>query len=479
MQGVTEDLMRDQINRLGDGDRALSRTNPFAIDFLADQLVTADQVAAGYELLGGSRFVCPKCVGAMRHYVRANGTPFFAHAAARGNCPSGFETPSHLCIKRGLRSIGFSCEHLDDATGFKFDAYHADTDTVVEVISSGTDRYSTKISALRSSGRKCWYILDSGSRSLGSRDGSESICLNSFRNNGTVVVGGLFRQKAASLFSLISQHDLFAFYLGLIWKSVGDDRWQLLDVQHPLSQAATADDGMKHLMVKMHLANAFVVTENSRNKINRRTWFDKTFRYRGEFTTHWSGDRDHIVGIVSKLIRDAEYVSERLQCGSRLLRAGSPSTPVHSSADDLIAKINERHSATLDDAKKLRLIAEQSQVTRKLSSSEIATASPIPIVIEIGDFGRDSPRRIIRSSRFDSSSSEAGAGDAPSIHAVNKVLQEASLGAAVTELACRCEKGQRLIVTQRSGCIEWDECRRCGLRSGSRIIRRSRLGARK
>ena len=199
MATILDDEIKGSLQSLQAGDRALCRTNPFAIEFQTERLVTADQIAVASANDYSGHFVCPKCNGRMRHYVNARGTPFFAHAAAKGVCPSGVETPSHLCIKRGMRSIGFACEHVDAISGFKFDAYDQSTDTIAEIISSGTDRYFRKISELRSSGRRCWYIMDSGSRSLGSKDGSESICMRSYRDHGTVVICGLFKPRAANL----------------------------------------------------------------------------------------------------------------------------------------------------------------------------------------------------------------------------------------------------------------------------------------
>jgi hypothetical protein len=336
----------------------------------------------------------------MRHYVGKNGTPFFAHASSRGNCPTGRETPSHLCIKRGLHSVGFDTEIADSDSGYIWDAIHRESGIVAEVVCSGIDRYRPKIADTSASGITCWWVLDSAAPGLCSRFGSERICLSSLSTSGTVVVEGLFNPRVLDVFAAVGNGCLFAFYLGLIWRSVETDRWQLLDDSHALSKAATADDGMKHLMVKMKVRNAQVVTENRRLNIDRKTWFDSKFRFRGEFSMTWNGDRDYVFEMVSQLVRDLEdtasFVSRR-----RAFRPSSlPSEPAHTSAEEILSRINQRHSASRDEIEELRQIAKQSRVTVPLDAKAVSESRSVPVVIDSQERLEVVAHRKITSSRW-------------------------------------------------------------------------------
>lgn len=458
MLEIADDAVRERIELLDSNDRALSRANPFAVLRDTDELVTADQIAMQSDAGRGGVFLCPKCNGLMRHCTNSRGTPFFAHASAKGSCQPGFDTPSHLCIKRGLRSIGFDCEHTDAATGFRFDAYHSDTDTAVEVVSSGVDRYLQKISRMGLAGRTCLWIADSGSRSLGSRDGSERICLESLRSSGTVVVCGLFKPKACRLFSAMPANSLFAFYLGLVWRFAGYDRWQLLGSEHFLSKAATADDGMKCLMVKMHAANAVVVVQNRRSGKDRKTWFDRTFRYRGVFTTSWTGDRDYIVDLVAGLVRDVEACRKLVVRQSGIARA-TPAAPAHASVADVIERINSRHSVGIEEAKQLRQIAEQSRVTQRLESVRIKNPLSMPIVVTQAEVAAGGTCRGITSSRWGRNGVVAAA--PARLAEANRRFAEAS-GTSLSVSPCRPGFDHKF-VTRRFGDVLYDVCEACGV----------------
>lgn len=454
-QSISDAAIIERFSSLPHEDRAACRTNPFALSEDSGELITADEVLARQPASCPGRFLCPKCGGQLRFCENSRGTPFFSHACARSVCPAGFETPSHLCIKRGLHAIGFECEHRDVDTGFVFDAYHAETDTAAEVVSSGTDRYLEKISSLQAGGRKCWWIVDSGSRSLASPFGTERLCLRSIEVDGSVVVSGLFRPKAIPLLSSVAEDSLFAFYCGLVWASCGNDRWRLLAEQHPLSKAATADDGMKCLMVKMHIANAFAVTELKRREIHRKTWFDRKFSYRGKFSTTWSGDRDYVVELVRSLVKDAKTVERFVSLRSASPARGVPSPPVHKSAEALLGKLTSRHEASLDEVVKLRRIAESSTVTKALTALEIATAAPAPFSVSASEI--ELPRkRTIRSSPWQHATPLRVATDGTA-HDANIALQQAG----VSKVPCACRCGCTVLVARKLSKICWMVCRDC------------------
>jgi hypothetical protein len=387
--------------------------------------VTADEVrvVSRDQFVGG--FCCPKCKGAMRHYVAKSGTPFFAHVLSRDNCPSSNETPSHLCIKRGLHSVGFDCEVTDQSSGYRWDARHPDLGVVAEIVCSGLDRYRRKISHTETSGTNCWWVLDSASPGLCSRWGSERICLKTFAASGTVVVENLFKPNVHDVFSMVGNGRLFAFYLGLVWRFLGCDRWQLLDQGHALSQAAVAEDGIKHLMVKMHQRNAQVVTENKRQNIDRKTWFDKKFRFRGEFTMSWGGDRDYVLEMVRSLIRDLEDARSFVARPKSQRSSGSPAEPVHADAEDIVSRINQRHSASMTEIAALREIAEQSRVTRTLAGHETSSVTAAPLVLDTQERQKVVMSRTITSSRWGSSpSSVISSEQKKRVNTANRMLLE-------------------------------------------------------
>ena len=466
---ISDDTMLERLTSLPEGDLATSRSNPFATLVESNELLTADHALISGLHNSGTSFSCPKCRGEMRLYVSRRGTPFFAHAAARGTCPSGFETPSHLCIKRGLHSIGFLCEHRDSSTSFQFDAYHEEADTAVEVISSGTGRYEKKIRDMKASSRTCWWIADSGSKSLGSSSGSERICMRSFELHGHVIVSGLFKPKVGPLFSEIGNENLYAFYYGLMWKSCGDDRWQLLSKDHPLSKAATADDGMKHLMVRLHLENANVVTELKRRGIDRRTWFDSKWRYRGVWSTTWRGDHDYIVDLVRKLIEDAKTAEMFVSRNRSAPGSSSAHQPVHRSAEEALKRIADGHSASFDDAKKLRLIANNSSVTKALSAAEISDSSPAPAVLDPSAIINDSVTRKIGTVYWE----KVKTWDLPrpgrrSVHYANSQLQQIYPSKEPVVCSCGCGRMQEMA----RGLVRWYACESCGKNVGNSWVHR-------
>jgi hypothetical protein len=241
-----------------------------------------------------------------------------------------------------------------------------------------------------------------------------------------VVVEGLFKQRVLDVFSAVGEGCLFTFYLGLIWRSVGADRWQLLDDSHALSKAATADDGMKHLMVKMKVRNAQVVTENRRLNIDRKTWFDSKFRFRGNFSMTWNGDRDYVLEMVRQLVRDLEDTASFVARARAFRQPSLPSVPVHASAEDVLARINQLHSASADEIAALRQIAEQSRVSTPLDARAISESRGVPLVIDSKERPRVVARREITSSRwFGGEPEDKGLAQRRRVNEANRKLLEA------------------------------------------------------
>jgi len=377
---VGDDAILDRIRSLPQGDSAVIRTNPFAVSRGFGLLVTADEVRVSYSGAFPQGFACPKCRGAMRHFIKSNGTAYFAHALSRRNCSAGRETPAHICIKRGLHSVGFECEVLDEDSGMRWDAFHKESGVIVEVVCSGHSRYRPKIDYIRKSGKKCWWLLDSAGAGICSAWGSERICLESL-GQGHVVVAGLFKPVIASFLESAGDPSLFTFWLGLVWRCVGGDRWELLAEEHPLSIAATAEDGMKHLMVKMHAQNGFTVTENKRRGISGKTWFDMRFRYRGNFTTTWGGDRQYVTELIAQLAVDLDSIANQRKARLASVSCGSPSEPIHKSADEILDGLSRRHAVSLQEISELRRIAEDSKITAPLNAQKISGSQASPFVL--------------------------------------------------------------------------------------------------
>ena len=239
----------------------------------------------------------------------------------------------------------------------------------------------------------------------------------------------LFKPKVHDVFSMVSEGRLFTFYLGLMWESIGDDRWRLLGESHALSQAAVAEDGIKHLMVKMHLRNSDVVAQNKRKGIDRKTWFDRKFRFRGEFSMTWGGDRDYVLELISKLIRDLEDTKSFVAKAKSHRLAGSPAEPVHADAEDILSRINHQHSASVNEIAALRQIAEQSRVTRALPGGQSASVAAAPLVLDSKERQALVMQRTIISSRWGGDPSrDVSSEQKRRLNAANRKLLEIAAG---------------------------------------------------
>jgi hypothetical protein len=464
--GVITDVKVDDVlarlDSLSDEDRAAQRTNPFAFSVSTQQLVTADEIAVSDQSIHAGGFACPSssCKAELRHHTNARGTPFFSHVGSRGDCTSGHETPAHLCIKRGLEAIGMLTEHYDDVLRLKYDAFDPASGQAVEVVCSGIERYMEKLTKTSKFGVHVNWLFDSAAKGLATKDGTERLCLASWRA-GTVVARGFFAEKAHGLLAAIPADRLFMFYRGLIWRSVGIDRWQLLDDTHPFNIAAGCDGGMKHLMIKMHLANAETVTENKNRGIYRKTWFDSRFRYRGRnqketsFTMTWGRDREYIEEQISRLVADLSAVQSTHQSQKGIGGASEPGDAKHSSAEEIVSKVTANHSPSITEIQRLRHIVDQTRKESSLVNASLSAAVVRPLLVG-GASGTAAAKREIRSSRWEPDRSPAN--HRALMHEANKKLQEARAMRAGPAI-CQC--GSTNIVVRRQGVIRWNECVSC------------------
>ena len=218
---------------------------------------------------------------------------------------------------------------------------------------------------------------------------------------------------------------------------------------------------MKHLMVRLHWENGNVVTELKRRGINRKTWFDSKWRYRGVWTTTWTGDRDYIVELVRKLIDDAREV-ERLVSHVRPAASRSPaSQPIHSSAAAVIKRVNDSHAASMEDARMLREIANRSSVTKALPASDVLAARHSPVIVDPSEVAGQTARRTITSRRW-GQPEPWGESNKKSIRDANRELQQISASKEPAVCVCGCD---RLRVRSR-GKVRWWSCESCGSNVG-------------
>ncbi len=307
-------------------DNADRRTNPVAV--VGGRLVTAES-ASNRPYSTEAAYLCPMCSAPMSLRISSYKVPFFMHNGNRRGCEGGSESPVHYCIKNGLRtSLGFETERKDGA--WRYDAFHKPTGTVIEIVSSGARRYVRKIKALAESGIKSQWIFDSAAKGLASKFGDEQIHFDLYPR---LVVSGLFKSKYHWVFNLIGEPSLFVFYMDCIWRCIGTDQWELLSEDHYFSQACSAVDGIKHQLVRLHLDNANLVTDAAKAKrVLPKTWWDKGFRYRGEFDMQWERGRGYLEERIEAFIKALKEASDLLnaEVKDEIAWNHSPSAASHS-----------------------------------------------------------------------------------------------------------------------------------------------------
>jgi len=278
----------------------------------------------------------------------AHKVAFFMHNGNRRGCEGGSESPVHLCIKNGLRtSLGFEAERRDGA--WRYDAFHEPTGTVIEIVSSGARRYERKIKALAESGIKSQWIFDSAAQSLATKFGDEKIHLDLFPR---LVVSGLFKSKYHWVFNLIGEPSLFVFYMDCIWGCIGTDQWELLGEGHYFSQACSSVNGIKHLLVGLHLDNANRVADAAKAKrVLPKTWWDKGFRYRGAFDLHWERGREYLVDRIRDLKAESDSLNAEVK--DEIILSRSSAIASHRKLSDFHERKGQQSENELVAARKM------------------------------------------------------------------------------------------------------------------------------
>jgi hypothetical protein len=129
--------------------------------------------------------------------------------------------------------------------------------------------------------------------------------------------------------------------------------------------------------------------------------------------------------MVRKLILDLEDAKSFVAKSKPRCSPGSPAEPVHADAEDIVFRINQRHSASMNDIIALRLIAEQSRATRSLAGTETSSVTATPLVLDCQERQAVVMQRTIVSSGWESGPSHAiSSHQKKRLNAANRMLLE-------------------------------------------------------
>ena len=195
---------------------------------------------------------CPVCDH--RLIVRAGEqiATHFAHAKGRKNssCKGGFETPWHKCAKSaaGMRE-GWLDEFTDKTDRHsRFDAYNQFTQQAFEAVHSLSDTYVEKQRSLSGLGIECQWLFDSA----GDFANRNPLPLNIDKaTTGLLECNDLLTKKAIAVIQQIGPERCFLHYLGLAWKWVGIDRWQVCSPAAEIQKLCVSERGLNRLLIDL------------------------------------------------------------------------------------------------------------------------------------------------------------------------------------------------------------------------------------
>lgn len=195
---------------------------------------------------------CPICDH--RLIVRAGGKKavHFAHAKGRKDtsCKGGYETPWHKCAKRaaGMRE-GWLDEYTDKTDRHsRFDAYNQFTRQAFEAVHSLSDTYVEKQRSLASLGIDCQWLFDSA----GDFANHNPLPLDIDKAmSGLLECHDLLTPKAVGVINEIGPGRCFLHYLGLAWKWVGVDRWQVCSPVGDMQKLCIGERGINRLLIDL------------------------------------------------------------------------------------------------------------------------------------------------------------------------------------------------------------------------------------
>lgn len=200
---------------------------------------------------------CPVCAHKLIVRGGEQVSLHFAHAPGRKDtsCKGGFETPWHKCAKRaaGMRE-GWLDEFTDKTDRHsRFDAYNQFTQQAFEAVHSLSDTYIEKQQSLASLGIECQWLFDSA----GDFANRNPLPLDIDKaTSGLLECHDLLTKKAIQVIEQIGPERCFLHYLGMAWKWVGVDRWQVCSPVSEMQKLCTGEYGINRQLIDMRAMHA-------------------------------------------------------------------------------------------------------------------------------------------------------------------------------------------------------------------------------
>jgi len=201
---------------------------------------------------------CPVC--AHRLIVRSGESvaTHFAHAPGRKDtsCKGGFESPWHIAAKRAAAMRpGWLHEYAsNEDRNSRFDAFNQFTRQAFEAVHSLSPTYVSKQRSLSSVGISCQWLFDSGS-DFKNRN-PLPLDIDKARS-GLLECYDLLSKRAVSIIQEIGPDRCFLHYLGLAWKWVGVDRWQICSPVSEMQKMCCGEHGLNRILFDFRASGDF------------------------------------------------------------------------------------------------------------------------------------------------------------------------------------------------------------------------------
>ena len=201
---------------------------------------------------------CPVC--SHKLIVRAGEcvSIHFAHAPGRKDtsCKGGFESPWHIAAKRAAAMRpGWLHEYPNNEDrNSRFDAYNQFTRQAFEAVHSLSDTYVSKQRSLASVGIDSQWLFDSAAE-FASRN-TLPLDIDKARG-GLLECYDVLSKRATSIIQEIGPDRCFLHYLGLAWKWVGVDRWQVCSPVSEIQKLCSGEHGLNRLLFDFRASGEF------------------------------------------------------------------------------------------------------------------------------------------------------------------------------------------------------------------------------
>jgi len=201
---------------------------------------------------------CPVCLH--RLIVRAGESvaTHFAHAPGRKDtsCKGGFESPWHIAAKRAAAMRpGWLHEYKNNEDrNSRFDAYNQFTRQAFEAVHSLSATYVSKQRSLASIGIDSQWLFDSAADFANKN--ALPLDIDKARG-GLLECYDLLSKRAVSIIQEIGPERCFLHYLGLAWKWVGVDRWQICSPVSEIQRLCSGEHGLNRLLFDFRASGQF------------------------------------------------------------------------------------------------------------------------------------------------------------------------------------------------------------------------------